>query len=67
MIQEFVRDVGNHWLSTITLVAMTLLFIALVIQVYRGGRHRYDHESRLPLDETAPSALNSDLQGAHHE
>jgi cbb3-type cytochrome oxidase subunit 3 len=45
----------------IGLVLFFLLFIAIVVWTYRGGKDRFRYESRLPLEDGTPlNSLNAE-------
>lgn len=58
MIRDFVASLGNTTGSQIALIIFLLVFAGIVYWTLRGGRHRFDRVSRLPLEDndTFPSA-----------
>lgn len=67
MISDVLGFVGATLWARVGLLLFFLLFIAIVIWTYRGGRDRFRHQSHLPFDEGAdasaerPSKSQKDL------
>jgi cbb3-type cytochrome oxidase subunit 3 len=59
MIADWLTRVTSYW-PRIGLVIFLVFFAAILIWTLRGGKHRFEHISRLPLEEKDP------LDGTSH-
>jgi cbb3-type cytochrome oxidase subunit 3 len=50
---------GNALWPSIAVVLFFLLFAGIAIWTWRGGRDRFKHESRLPLDDSGNDSSES--------
>jgi cbb3-type cytochrome oxidase subunit 3 len=60
MIHDLLSAVTHSMWSDIMLVVLVIVFGGIVYWTFSGGRHRFDRESRLPLDDHENTLLSSD-------
>ena len=62
MIHDVLSAAGQSVWSSIMIVVLMLVFGGIIYWTFRGGRHRFDRESRLPLNGENDSILESDVR-----
>ncbi|HEY3296387.1 MAG TPA: hypothetical protein VGL38_13245 [bacterium] len=67
MIHDVFSHLGSVW-PRVGLLIFLLFFAVVLAWTLRGGRHRFDYERSLPLDDgLQPQNADSDSQRISHE
>jgi len=59
MLRDLINNTGTTIWSVISLLAMVLAFAAVLYWTFSGKKDRFDAETRLPLDDDAPTASHT--------
>ena len=62
MIHDVLSAAGHSVWSAIMVVVVILVFAGVIYWALSGGRHRFDHESRLPLNDESSAFTESDVR-----
>jgi cbb3-type cytochrome oxidase subunit 3 len=62
MIHDVLSTVAHSVWADVMLVVLVLVFGGIIYWTFRGGRHRFDYERRLPLDDDEHNGVASEAQ-----